>query len=222
MIYDFHTHTFLSDGELSPLELIRRAFVNGYRFIGITDHAGPGEIERFIAEVSQDCILAEKHWDIRAVAGVELTHLPPASIDETARQAKAMGARVVVVHGETTVEPVEEGTNAAAVRSLHVDILAHPGLLTEEEAGIARENGVFLELSARKGHSLSNEHVATVARETGAGLLLDSDAHNEEDLLTPSSIDTILQSAGLNEEEMKQVLETNPLALLRKIQAPPV
>ncbi len=217
MIYDFHTHTFLSDGELSPLELIRHARVNGYKFIGITDHAGPGEIERFIAEISLDCALAEKYWDIKAVPGVELTHLPPASIDEIARKAKEAGAKLVIIHGETTTEPVEEGTNLAAVKSTHVDILAHPGLLTEEEARIARENGVFLELSARKGHMLTNEHVANIARKTGARLLLNSDAHNEDNLLTAELIDTLLQNAGLSEEEKKETLQINPISLIEKM-----
>ncbi len=217
MIYDFHTHTFLSDGELSPLELIRRAIVNGYRAIAITDHAGPGELERFITEVARDCKLAEKYWDIRAFPGVELTHLPAESIDEVARQAKEMGARVVIVHGETTVEPVEPGTNMATVKSEFVDILAHPGLLTPEEAGLARENGVFIEISARRGHSLTNEHVARVARDAGAQLLLNSDAHNEDDLLTTDLTDTVLRSAGLPEAEMKIVLETNPGILLGRI-----
>ncbi len=217
MIYDFHTHTFLSDGELSPLELIRRAMVNGYKFIGITDHAGPGEIERLITEVARDCALAEKYWDIKAVPGVELTHLPPASIDETARKAKEAGAKLVIIHGETIAEPVEKGTNLAAVKSTHVDILAHPGLVTEEEALIARENGVFLELSARKSHMVTNEHVARIARKTGARLLLNSDAHNEDNLLTTELIDTILQNAGLTREERVKTLQTNPVALINRI-----
>ena len=37
-MYDFHTHTFLSDGVLSPIELIRRALVRGYKAMAITDH----------------------------------------------------------------------------------------------------------------------------------------------------------------------------------------
>ena len=217
MIYDFHTHTFLSDGELSPLELIRRAIVNGYQTIAITDHAGPGEMERFITEVARDCALAEKYWDIRAFPGVELTHLPVESIDEVARQAKEMGAKLVVVHGETTVESVEPGTNMAAVKSPYVDILAHPGLLTPEEAGLARKNEVIIEISARRGHSLTNKHVARVACDAGAQLLLNSDAHNEDDLLTTDLIDTVLLSAGLTEAEMKVVLETNPGILLGRI-----
>jgi predicted metal-dependent phosphoesterase TrpH len=44
-MYDFHTHTFLSDGVLSPIELIRRALVRGYKAIGVTDHVGVGNLE---------------------------------------------------------------------------------------------------------------------------------------------------------------------------------
>ena len=75
MIYDFHTHSTLSDGAISPLELTHRAIKNGYHTITITDHVGIGQLERFITEVTRDCILAEKCWDIVAIPGVELT--PP-------------------------------------------------------------------------------------------------------------------------------------------------
>ncbi len=199
------------------MELIRRAIVNGYQAIAITDHAGPGEMERFITEISRDCALAEKHWNIKAIPGVELTHLPPASIPEIARQAKEMGAKLVVVHGETTAEPVESGTNIAAVKSSYIDILSHPGKLTDREASIARENGVFIELSARKGHSLTNQHVAAIARDAGAHLLLNSDAHGEDDLLTAEIIAEIFGNISLTEDEMKAILKTNPGILLNRI-----
>jgi len=217
MIYDFHTHTFLSDGELSPMELIRRAIVNGYKAIAVTDHAGPGELERFIVEVSRDCELAQRYWDITAIPGVELTHLPPPAISNVSRQAKQLGAKIVVIHGETTVEPVEPGTNLAAVRSSDVDILAHPGMITLEEAAIAKENGVFLEISARRGHQLTNDHVIKTARDAGARLLLNSDAHDEEDLLTTDAIDNMLAGTALNDVEKTAILQTNPGALLERI-----
>ena len=72
VIYDFHSHTFHSDGALSPLELIRRAAVKGYSAIAVTDHIGPGSLARVIKEVSEDCELASSHWDIVAIPGVEL------------------------------------------------------------------------------------------------------------------------------------------------------
>jgi histidinol phosphatase-like PHP family hydrolase len=133
LVYDFHTHSFLSDGELSPVELIRRALVNGYQAIAITDHVGPGNMRRVIEELINECSIAEKYWHIRAIPGVELTHVPAGSIDDLATMARKYGAEIVVVHGETLVEPVEPGTNLAAVSSKWVDILAHPGLLGQKE-----------------------------------------------------------------------------------------
>lgn len=217
MVYDFHTHTSISDGALSPLELVRWALINGYHAIAITDHVGIGYLERLIAETAADCLLAQNHWNITAIPGVELTHLPAAAIAETAKKAKEMGAKVVVVHGETTAEPVEPGTNLAALKSPHVDILAHPGLLTLEEAKLAASNGIYLELTARKQHSTTNKHVAEMARLAGAKLIVNSDAHDELDLLTSKLAYSIAQNASLTEAEITNAIKTNPQALLKKL-----
>ena len=221
-MYDFHTHTFLSDGVLSPIELIRRAMVNGYRVIGVTDHVGLGNLEYVVKTLVKDCAHATKRWDILAVPGVEITHVPKEDIDLVARTAKELGARLATVHGETIVEPVEEGTNEAAVRSPSVDVLAHPGLIVEDHARWASENGVFLEISARKGHSFTNGHVAKVAKDTGASLILDSDAHEPGDLLTPALTRKVALGAGLTAEESEALLEQNPLQLLARLGVQPV
>lgn len=217
MVYDFHTHTLLSDGALSPVELVRRGIVNGYRAIALTDHAGLGYLRRIIREVTRDCSLAMQQWETIAIAGVELTHLPAKAIAEAAKEAKEEGAQIVIVHGETIAEPVEPGTNLAALQSPHVDILAHPGLITLEEAKLAAARGIFLELSARKGHSLTNGHVANIARLAGAKLLLGSDAHDTGDLLTTTLAHAIARGAGLDEDETNEVLSANPRLLLAKL-----
>jgi histidinol phosphatase-like PHP family hydrolase len=219
MVYDFHTHTSISDGVLSPLELVRRALVNGYRAIAITDHVGIGYLERLINEIAADCALARSHWNITAIPGIELTHLPATAIAEVAKKAKELGAKLVVVHGQTVAEPVEPGTNLAALKSPHVDILAHPGMLTLEEAKLAAANGIYLEITARKQHSVTNKHVAEMARRAGAKLIVDSDAHEESDLLTPELAYTIAKNALLTEAEITATLQTNPQALLAKLQA---
>ncbi|MFC2013378.1 histidinol phosphate phosphatase domain-containing protein [Chloroflexota bacterium] len=217
MIYDFHTHTSLSDGVLSPMELIRRALVNGYHAIALTDHSGTDSLNRIIQETTEACALARSHWDILAIPGIELTHVPAQAITETAKKAKQLGACIVVVHGETIIEPIEKGTNLAALHSPHVDILAHPGLLSPEEAKLATANGIFLEISARKGHSLTNGHVARLAQQAGAKLMLNSDAHDEQDLLTAPLADSIMQGTGLDTTTCHQVLTTNPQALLKHL-----
>jgi histidinol phosphatase-like PHP family hydrolase len=219
MVYDFHTHTSLSDGVLSPLELVRRALVNGYHAIAITDHVGIGYLERLINEIAADCALARSHWNITAIPGVELTHLPATAIAEAAKKARELGAKLVVVHGQTVAEPVEPGTNLAALKSPHVDILAHPGMLTLEEAKLAAANGIYLEITARKQHSVTNKHVAEMARRAGAKLIVDSDAHDELDLLTPELAYTIAKNASLTESEITVTLQTNPQALLTKLLA---
>ena len=137
MLYDFHTHSFLSDGVLSPVELIRRAHVNGYTAIAVTDHAGAGNLEQLLEALRRECELVNRHWPILALPGVELTHIPAASVSALARQARAAGAAIVSVHGETVVEPVEPGTNRAAVDCEDVDVLAHPGLLDPQDAARA-------------------------------------------------------------------------------------
>ena len=218
-MYDFHTHTFLSDGALAPIELVRRAQVIGYRGMAITDHVGPGNLEYVVRTLTVDCRAATSRWDILVLPGVEITHAPKEDIDMLAAEAKKMGARVVNVHGETIVEPVEPGTNMAAVTSGHVDILAHPGLVTHEVASIAAANGVFLEVSGRRGHSYANGHVVRVAREAGARMVLDSDAHQPGDLLTDEFALEVAMGAGLSRAEAEALLSDGPRQVLERVGA---
>ena len=218
MTFDFHTHSFFSDGELSPIELIRRAHVAGYRAIAVTDHVGLANMESLIREVTRDCVLAEKYWGIKALPGVELTHVPAAAIGECAKQAKSLGARIVVVHGETPVEPVEPGTNRAVLMSSYVDILAHPGFITTEDAQIAVVNDIFLEVTARGGHSLTNGHVVKVGLAVGAKLIVNSDAHSPSNIMKEGFAAKVAQGAGIPVEILESVLLGHPLELLKRLE----
>jgi len=218
LIHDFHTHSFLSDGVLSPVELIRRAVAAGYATIAVTDHAGPGNVEIVLDQLVRECATATKHWPIVALPGVEITHVPAAALAGVARAARRAGAAIVAVHGETVVEPVEPGTNRAAVECEDVDLLCHPGLLTDEEARIAAARGCFLEISGRKGHSLANAHVIRAGLAAGAKLVLNSDAHEPSDLHTERFRTLVLRGAALPESEHPTILEENPRALLARVQ----
>ncbi len=169
-----------------------------------------------------ECELASKEMGITAIPGVELTHVPAHLIAEAALKAKGLGAQIVIVHGETITEPVEPGTNMAALKSPHVDVLAHPGMLSEVEARLARARGICLELTSRRGHSLTNGHVARVALAAGAPLIVNSDAHAPEELLTAAVANHVALRAGLTTEEATATLQTNPQVLLKKLGRPPV
>lgn len=212
---DLHMHSIFSDGELLPSEIARRAIVLGHEAITITDHVDYSNIED-IAQIQEAIDDVNKNWDIQAILGAEVTHAPTESIDALAKRAKELGAKIVVVHGETLNEPVIEGTNRAAVESKHVDILAHPGIITKEEAEIAKENDIFLEISGRKGHCLSNGHVANVAREVGCKLLINSDSHAPGDLMEFDKAYKVAIGAGLTNEEALESLIQNPKELIKR------
>ena len=201
---DLHTHTFFSDGELIPAELVRRARVKGYRALAITDHVDASNVEFLVPQLVQACQRLNEHQKVVVVPGVEVTHVPPSDLEAVVASARAAGAQIVVVHGETMVEPVAPGTNKRALQ-LEIDVLAHPGLITREEAALAAKRGIALELSARRGHSLSNGHVVRMAQETGAKLVLNTDTHSPEDLLTIAEARKVALGAGLKAREVEQI-----------------
>ncbi|MCG9479143.1 MAG: histidinol phosphate phosphatase domain-containing protein [Actinomycetia bacterium] len=217
MIYDFHTHTFFSDGINSPIELIRYAVSYGYGCIALTDHASYSNIDFVLENVVKDCQLAQKYWDVVAIPGVEITNVPAKSIDQMAEYAKSKGAKLVVVHGQSIVERVEEGTNWEAVNSRHVDILAHPGLITEREAKAAAEMDIFLEISGRSGHSLGNGRTVLKANQAGARLLINTDSHSQNDLFKQEFQEEVGLGAGLSPEEVKEIIKVNAKLMLKKI-----
>ncbi len=203
---DLHTHTTFSDGELIPSELVRRAQVLGVRYLGITDHGDLSNLEIIVPAMVRVALqLNGVLEDIRVIPGIELTHVPPSEIPSLISMARGLGARIVVVHGETLVEPVAPGTNLAAIEG-GADILAHPGLITEEEVTLAAEKRVYLEISSRRGHSLANGHVARLARKLGAPLVFNTDAHAPGDLIDRDRAFGVLLGAGLSWGEAKEVL----------------
>jgi putative hydrolase len=205
---DLHTHSLFSDGVLVPSELVRRAEVKGYEIIAITDHADSSNLDFTIPRVAAACREINQRWKIKALPGIELTHIPPELFRELTERARALGAVIVVAHGETLVEPVHPGTNRAAIEA-RVDILAHPGLLTQQEAELAAKNNVCLEITSRKGHSLSNGHVAGIAMRAGAKLVIDTDTHEPGDLIDDELARNILLGAGLNNEQIPAVFKNS-------------
>jgi histidinol phosphatase-like PHP family hydrolase len=206
---DLHTHTTFSDGELIPSELVRRAEVKGYTAIGLTDHVDYTNIEHVLSCISKAKYL-EDVLDIRILPGVELTHLPPSKIAPLVSLARRLGAEIVVMHGETPVEPVRPGTNRAALEA-GVDILAHPGFITPEEAELAKENGVCLEITARAGHNITNGHVVRRAKQAGAMMVVDTDAHSPEDLIDSERAVQIAMGAGLYQEEAQRIVHNHAI-----------
>ena len=122
---DLHMHSELSDGVIPPTEIALRAAKAGYEAMAVTDHVNPTNIQPILEHLLKYVEVFNDSLPIKLIPGVELTYVKPDEIDEIASKARQMGAKIVVVHGETLVEPVYPGTNHAAVQCNLVDILAH-------------------------------------------------------------------------------------------------
>lgn len=218
MIIDLHVHTLFSDGELIPSEVVRRVGAARYAAIGLTDHADSSNLDHLIPSMVRVAEDLNQTQSVKVIPGIELTHVPPGLIPPLVKKARELGAGLVVVHGETIVEPVAPGTNRAGLEA-GADIIAHPGLLSVEDAHLAAQKGIFLELTARKGHSLTNGHVAKLAMETGAPLVLNSDGHAPGDFLSEALAPKIVQGAGLSSDAYTR-LQSNARLLLDRLGYP--
>lgn len=204
-MYDLHTHSLLSDGCLLPSELARRYEEKGYKAIAITDHVDISNIKRVVSEIVDFC----KNWPkkrIKVLPGIELTHVPLEQFSKLAKYARKHGIKIIVAHGESPVEPVIKGTNRAALNS-DIDILAHPGKITKEDVLLAKKKNVFLEITARKGHRITNSHVIKMARLLGANLILDTDSHSPENIPSPTRLKQLGLKAGLLPKEIEKIYQ---------------
>jgi len=205
---DLHTHTQFSDGELNPAEHVRRAQVNGYTVVAITDHADASNIDIIIPAVGRFKEDNNRFNDVKVLCGIELTHVLPEAVDGLVKRCRKLGADLVNVHGETIVEPVLPGTNMAAIDA-GADILCHPGLISDDEMALAVEKGIYIELTSKRGHCYTNGHVYRLAKRHGAKLLFNNDAHSEADFVLQEQAEKILLGCGVAEEDLKTIFRNS-------------
>jgi histidinol phosphatase-like PHP family hydrolase len=213
-VVELHCHTYHSDGVLGPAEFFRRAEVAGLEGVALTDHADASNIERVIEALRAACESERKYGVLACAAGVELTHIRPGEIPVLVARARELGAEFVAVHGETPAEPVQPGTNRAAIEA-GCDYLAHPGAITLDDVKLAAERGVLLEISGRRGHNAANDHVARTARDGGARVAYGGDCHEPGDIRPPAGQREVLAGAGLSGSEVGSALAAAREILLK-------
>jgi histidinol phosphatase-like PHP family hydrolase len=206
-MYDLHTHSLLSDGVLLPSEVAVRYLAQGFRAIAITDHADYSNYKTIIAGILEFTRHWPKNSKIKVLPGIEFTHLPLEQFKPLVAYSRKQGIRVIVAHGETPAEPVSPGTNAAAIKA-GIDILAHPGRITDEDVKLAKKKGVFLEVTCRRGHRVTDSHVVKKALAFGANLILNTDSHAPEDIITPSEIIKVARQSGLTPGQINTIYRT--------------
>jgi histidinol phosphatase-like PHP family hydrolase len=201
---DLHTHSLLSDGELLPEEVVRRVEAVGYRMLVISDHVGLSNAEVVVPQIVRLCRSLRGRGSVQVLPGAEVTHVRPELVARAVALARRAGAAVIVGHGETIAEPVLAGTNRALIAA-GVDVLAHPGLISDADAALAARKGVLLEISGRRGHCLTNGHLLHAGRRTGARLVYGSDGHSEEDYPTRAKAEQVALGAGMTPDEVQRL-----------------
>lgn len=178
----------------------------GYKVISITDHVDYSNIDSTIKAILEFTKYWPKDAKIKVLSGIELTHLPPEQFKPLAKYAREKGIKIIVAHGQTLAEPVLKGTNRAALEA-DIDILAHPGIISDEDIKLARKKDIFLELTSRRGHCDTNPHVAECALKLGAKLILDNDSHSPEDIIEPEKLADVGKKAGLDSKEISRIYQ---------------
>jgi len=214
-MYNLHAHTFLSDGDLLPSEVAMRYQDKGYKVIAITDHVDYSNIKSTAKAIVEFCRRWPKNSKIKVLPGIELTHLPPEQFKPLANLARKEEIEIIIAHGETLVEPVAKDTNHFALLA-DIDILAHPGLIFDADAKLAKERGVFLEITSRRGHSQANEHVIKQARKFSAKLILNNDSHAPEDIISPDELIKVGLDLGLTQTEIDKIYQDVKTFLIKK------
>lgn len=205
-MFDLHLHSLLSDGQLLPSEICRRYEEKGFKAIAITDHVDASNIKSNIKSVLDFCRAWPKKNHIKVIPGIELTHLPLEQFIPLAKYARKNGIKIIVAHGESPNEPVLKGTNRAALLA-DINILSHPGYISEEDVMLAIEKNIFLEITARKGHNLGNNHVANIAIKLGASLIINTDSHSPENIITQEELKNIALEADLSQNQIDSIYQ---------------
>ncbi len=197
---DLQMHSTASDGKESILEMARAAERLGYRYIAITDHSqavrvAGGLNEKELAEHLREIEKAgEKCPGIRILKGIEVDILADGSLDLDDSILRECEVVVASIHYNFNL-PEKEMTRriVRGLKNPYVNIFGHPtGRLLlqrepysfdfEEVVKAAVGEGVTLEINAHPARLDLNDVLARRAKELGARLVIDTDAHSSRQL----------------------------------------
>jgi DNA polymerase (family 10) len=229
---DLQMHTTASDGKNSILEMARKAKEMGYAYIAITDHSkavrvAGGMDEKQLAKHLKEIEKANGQiTGFRILKGVEVDILPDGTLDLKDDILRECEVVLASVHSRFSMEEGEMTRRVIkAIRNPNVKVLAHPTgrLILEREpfkinlqevVQAAVDHGVILEINAYPDRLDLKDVDARMARDLGARLAINTDAH--------SALQLELMKFGVFTArrgwiEAKDVINTLPLEGLLKL-----
>ncbi len=226
-----HCHSTYSDGTATVREMAEAARARGYQYLAITDHSRSLQVanglsrDRLLKQIDEIAKLnADYDGAFTILTGQEVDILADGSLDgdeDVLAQLDVVVGSVHIRHKENEAQMTERVCRA--LENPNLDILGHPtGRLLgrrepfaiDMEAVFARavETGTVLEINAAPERMDLNDVYARRAKEMGAKLTVNSDAHTPAGLgLLPWGL-LMARRAGLTASD---VINTYDLPTLR-------
>jgi DNA polymerase (family 10) len=193
---DLQMHSTASDGKNSILEMAHKAKEMGYAYIAITDHskavrvAGGMDEKQLAKHLKEIEKVNSQISGVRILKGVEVDILADGTLDLKDDILEECEVVLASVHSRFTMEEGEMTRRVIkAIQNPNVKILAHPTgrLILEREPfkinlkeviQAAIDHGVIMEINAYPDRLDLKDGDARMAREMGARLAIDTDAHS--------------------------------------------
>ena len=192
---DLHTHSNWSDGRNEIAVMARAARERGYSYLVMTDHTQSLLIaqgltpQRFVERAAEIASVNASAGAARVLNGAEVDILPDGSLDLPDECLAELDVVVASVHTALD-QPKDLITQRvlAALRSPHVDVLAHPTSRRLDRRGEtsldidvviaeAAKTGTAMEINSSPWRLDLNDTWARKARDAGVILAIDTDAH---------------------------------------------
>lgn len=222
---DFHMHTTWSDGDDTLEAMIAAAAARGYEYHAISDHSR-GRGSRFglapeqLAEQRAQIEALGSKYGIRTLCSSEVDILPDGSMDFDDETLARLDFVIGSVHSAN--RQTRDEMTARLIRACenpYVNVIGHPtGRRFDGSTGYEFDYDAVFDAAARTGTALEIDGhamrldlpapLARKARERGATLATDSDAHRTADLVYAELAVGQARRAGLTKEN---VLNAQPL-----------
>jgi DNA polymerase (family X) len=200
---DLHMHTTASDGSASIAEMVAAAKLCGLDYIAITDHSKRVSLangltsERVLAQWKEIDFFNEQHGgDFLVLKGIECDILENGDLDlpdDVLAQADWVTASIH--YGQQ--QPARQITDRllGAISHPSISAISHPtgrllnerepyDVLLEEVYSAAAKYGKFLELNASPKRLDLNDLQCSIAKSHGILIVINTDAHSPEGLMS--------------------------------------
>jgi len=197
---DLHMHTDATDGKSTLREMVEACAARGYGYLAITDHTqalrmtGGMDRKGYLKQRRLIEAVRREFPGITILQGAEVDILADGRLDLDEDTLAELDVVIAAVHskfGMTEAAMTERVLSALA--HPRVNVLAHPTgrLLGEREpyaidmakiVRAARERRVLLEINAQPERLDLSDTLVRMARDSGARLVIDTDAHRASEL----------------------------------------